>query len=250
MARYSEPPPILETAIESAAAQYQIPDGVNILTGIWRIESGSTYPNPYVNSIGYGGLFGTKDWNGPPGEQANLAASILARLYRQYGNMSEALYHYSGGGYSSVPGEGRVRSNPVHTGASSQGNTPGGGDGAGGSSSHGLTTVGPDGQPLQGSFARNGGGKSGGGFWGFITQDPTKLPGEWLDGAEGLVQGPLDFMKAALWLLSPITWLRAVEAVFGLTLILVGIGFMLGADRALKAAPGPVGMAANAAGGE
>lgn len=97
------PPPELATAIQNASAQYGVPP--DILSGVWSIEAGNAFPNPYVNSSGYGGLFGTHDWNGPTQEQANYAASILHNLAAQYGNWTDALSHYSGGGYSSVPGE-------------------------------------------------------------------------------------------------------------------------------------------------
>ena len=61
-----EPPRAVGTSVlpdeDAAHAEAEaIAAGVpaDVLTGIWRIESGSSYPNPYVNSIGYGGLFGT-----------------------------------------------------------------------------------------------------------------------------------------------------------------------------------------------
>lgn len=96
-------PPALAQAIAQASTQYGVP--VDILTGVWRVESASSYPNPYKNPQGYGGLFGTTDWNGPTQEQANYAASTLAKLYSQFGSWAAALYHYSGGGYTSVPGQ-------------------------------------------------------------------------------------------------------------------------------------------------
>lgn len=98
----TQPPAPLTAAIQAAARRYGVsPD---TLTGIWRIESGSSYPNPYVNSSGYGGLFGTTKWNAPVQEQANYAASILANLLRTRGSLPAALNAYSGGGYSSVDG--------------------------------------------------------------------------------------------------------------------------------------------------
>lgn len=100
----AQPPAPLATAIQNASHTYGVP--VDVLTGIWRVESGSSYPNPYVNSSGYGGLFGTTDWNGPTQEQANLSASILANLVKtNNGDLGKALSAYSGGGYTSVPGE-------------------------------------------------------------------------------------------------------------------------------------------------
>lgn len=96
-------PPDLAAAIQNASAQYGVP--VDILTGVWMIEAGGAYPNAYVNSSGYGGLFGTTDWNGPVQEQANYAASILSGWYRKLGSWPAALSKYSGGAYSSVPGQ-------------------------------------------------------------------------------------------------------------------------------------------------
>ena len=98
-------PADLQAATSAAEAQYGLPSG--ILLGIWAIESGSTYPNPAVNSSGYGGLFGTTLWNGSTQDQANYAASILAGLIKQCnGDVGCALSKYSGGGYSSVAGYG------------------------------------------------------------------------------------------------------------------------------------------------
>lgn len=111
MPQYAAPPPPLALAIHNAAQKYDVPE--DVLTGIWRVESGSNYPNPYVNSIGYGGLFGTKDWNDPTQAQADTAASILHNLIVQdKGNVADALHSYSGGGYSSVPGETTTYVNP------------------------------------------------------------------------------------------------------------------------------------------
>ena len=113
------PAPLWE-AIVQASGQYHVP--ADLLVGIWRVESGSHYPNPYVNSSGYGGLFGTHNWSGSTQSQANEAASILANLLqRSGGNVSQALSSYSGGGYTSVPGErtfGNVQ-NGIHNARSS-----------------------------------------------------------------------------------------------------------------------------------
>ena len=101
-------PAPLATAITNASQTYGVP--ADLLAGIWRIESGSHYPNNYVNASGYGGLFGTKHWNTSTQDQANTAASILATGLADYGgNVSEALSYYNTGkptgGYTSVPGE-------------------------------------------------------------------------------------------------------------------------------------------------
>lgn len=112
----AKPPPELVAAITKAVKGTGI--SVGTMVGIWRIESASTYPNPAVNEEGYGGLFGTTDWNGSTQAQANLAVSILARLVRtNQGSLSKALLSYSGGGYSSVDGGGGTT--PANTGGSS-----------------------------------------------------------------------------------------------------------------------------------
>lgn len=112
MANTPVPAP-LEQAILSSSKKYGVPH--DLLEGIWRIESNSTYPNPYSNGT-YGGLFGTKDIYGPTQEQADLAASILASdIKMASGSIAGGLSYYSGGGgqvppppkhgYDQVPGE-------------------------------------------------------------------------------------------------------------------------------------------------
>lgn len=89
-------PPALLRSIYIAAKKYNVP--ADVLAGIWRGESGSTYPNPAVNSLGYGGLFGTKLWNGSTQAQANYAASILHNaLVRTKGNIQAAINIYQTG---------------------------------------------------------------------------------------------------------------------------------------------------------
>ena len=95
-------PAELEAAIQSASLTFGVPQ--DTLRGVWVKESGATFPNPAVNSLGYGGLFGTKLWNASTVDQANYAASILAHLHSVYGDWRTALYHYSGGGYTTLPG--------------------------------------------------------------------------------------------------------------------------------------------------
>lgn len=110
-------PPELAQAIQNSANKYNVPP--DLLVGIWHIETGSTFPNPYANGLGYGGEFGTavtapfgtahdvKRIVEPPlQQQADTSASILANLLNKYnGDISQALLSYSGGGYSSVPGQ-------------------------------------------------------------------------------------------------------------------------------------------------
>lgn len=89
------------------------------MLGIWTRESGRAYPNPYSNGLGYGGEFGTRitaAWGSssqqrytpePPVEQqANTMAQILAQnIASHHGDIANALLAYSGGSYSSVPGQ-------------------------------------------------------------------------------------------------------------------------------------------------
>jgi Lysozyme like domain len=52
----------------------------------------------------------------------------------------------------------------------------------------------------------------------------------------GAASAGLGFMKAALWLVSPLNWLRAAEVVFGFVLIMLGLGLAARADVALEQA--------------
>lgn len=98
----SDVPPALATAINTASAKYGVDP--NLMAAIWVRESGSTFPNPAVNSSGYGGLFGTKNWNASTQAQANAAAKILSeRIAAHGGDISAALWDYSGHGYKTLP---------------------------------------------------------------------------------------------------------------------------------------------------
>lgn len=89
-------PPELATAIQSAASQYGVP--ASALVGIWKKESGATFPNPYVNKQGYGGLFGTTNWNASTQAQADEAAKVLADgLSQSQGDLTGALSYYNTG---------------------------------------------------------------------------------------------------------------------------------------------------------
>lgn len=112
-----QPPQEVQQAIQNASNKSGVP--IDLLTGIWRVESKSSFPNNYANGLGYGGLFGTqvaapfgpassvKAVPTPPTQQqADTAAQILAKaLYNNGWNTSKALSVYSGGGYTSVPGQ-------------------------------------------------------------------------------------------------------------------------------------------------
>ena len=108
-------PPSLQSAIQQAAQEFGVP--ADVLYGQWQIESGASFPNPAVNSAGFGGLFGISQAqalaNGfslrDPNttlQQARVAASDLANnIAANGGSIAQGLYHYSGGGYTSVPGQ-------------------------------------------------------------------------------------------------------------------------------------------------
>lgn len=119
-------PPELSQAMQQSSQTYGVPG--NILEGVWRIESGSTFPNPAVNSSGYGGLFGTKLWNASTQQQSDYAASILAHWYSVTGSWDKALHYYSSGtpvgGYGLSKVE-AVTGNPINvsSGNSSSGSS-------------------------------------------------------------------------------------------------------------------------------
>lgn len=197
------PPPELQRAIDRSSRRYGVPP--DVLTGIWRIESGSSYPNPYVNSLGYGGLFGTKAWNAPTQQQADLAAKILADNIRSHnGDLSAALYSYSGGGYTQVPGE------------TTYGNV------------HAPSAVpGPD-TSMYTAPPRPGGTQDVGlfsGIGGALGSFGSAWEQGWSDilGAGGVLGAFKGFLKAFLWLVNPDTWLRAGEFLAGFVLILLGL---------------------------
>ena len=206
----SQPPPELEVAISNASQAEGVPS--DLLAGIWRVETGSRYPNPFRNSSGYGGDFGTADWNGPVQEQANLAAQILHnQLVIHHGNVAEALSAYSGGGgvvppprgYSSVPGETTfgvidvgqtLLSPPPTTGA-----TP-----APQASSGPAQNVAFFGNPF--------------GSHGILN------PGGIFNGVWGVIKTPFD-LASGIWgfLTSSKTWIRIGLVVGGFLIIIIGI---------------------------
>lgn len=193
----AQPPAPLATAIQNASRKYGVPP--DILTGIWRVESGSSYPNPFVNSEGYGGLFGTTNWNASTQQQANLSASILAGLLRSNnGNVSAALSQYSGGGYSAVPGQvtmGTVQdtSTSIYQAPSRPGGTPA-------------------------SAALDSAIVSGSSVEGFAGDLPI------IGGLISGISAAADMAKVIGWLLSPKHWAMAFEALTGV--LLIGYGFV------------------------
>ena len=60
--------------------------------------------------------------------------------------------------------------------------------------------------------------------------------GSLFSGIVDTIGAPLDFLKAALWLVNPLNWLRAVEVVIGAVLILLGILIAVKADELVKEA--------------
>lgn len=122
-------PAELKSAIQNSSQTYGVPE--DILTGVWRIESGSTFPNPAVNSSGYGGLFGTTEWNYSTQAQSNYAASILSNWYSKTGSWDTALHYYSSGtptggyGLSKVNAVNGSPANVSSGGSSSQSSDPG-----------------------------------------------------------------------------------------------------------------------------
>lgn len=132
-------PQELRKAIQNASQTYGVP--VDILTGVWRIESGSTFPNNAVNSSGYGGLFGTTHWNASTQDQANYAASILADWYRKTGSWDTALHYYSSGTPTGGYGLAKINAFNANPGAASTSDTTNAFD-IGGAISNLGTTIG------------------------------------------------------------------------------------------------------------
>lgn len=204
--------PELDRAIERSSSRYGIPP--DIMVGIWRVESASSFPNPYRNSLGYGGLFGTSDWDGSTQSQADLSASILANLLRRNGgDISSALSQYSGGGYTSVPGQvtfGNVKApsqvpqapNPLDGSAYQAPARPGGSQDAsfGGELLQGL-----------GDAAGN------------LTLGPLGPLFSAIGGAGKTVDAVKGFFQFLMILFDPRNWLRAFEAFTGLVMILLGL---------------------------
>lgn len=207
----SDVPPDLAAAIQNAAKQYGV--SPSVLAGIWRIESGSTYPNPAVNSSGYGGLFGTRNWNASTQAQANTAAQILAKLLREKnGNQAAALLAYSGNGYSSVPGSG---GGPAPTQAAAAGSEyqtgarPGGGGGNQFASVTGVLS-GAYGWANPAGVAKN--------VWDFVG-------GGGISSVTDAFKSFVSFLSAAAWLLHPKNWLRMFEALIGFGMVMYGVAY-------------------------
>ncbi len=211
-------PPELATAISGASSRYGVPQST--LIGVWRIESGSTFPNPYKNAQGYGGLFGTTHWNTSTSDQANYAAQTIKSLWRRYGSLSAALYHYSGGAYTSVDGSsgGSYTPGPADTGGAPP--RPG----APGAATNTPST--PSGEgfgPNESDIAFH---------WGNVLHDrwPWESPtgpqgffGQVAGDTAGGVRSIAATLAGVAWLFHPVNYLRAFEALTGVVMLLLGV---------------------------
>lgn len=253
--RPSDIPTVLWRAIVSAGGRVNVPP--LILAAVWRGESGSSFPNPFVNSEGYGGLFGTKLWNGSTIAQANYAADIFHNaLVQTRGNILEAngiyatgrptpgLYGHAGlpsgivAGYgssaqtvpeSALPPRPGNPNNPG--GAADKGKQ--GADAASALWSEYESELSPPQSPAKPNFA----------LWGipgtgWVPQwldpagpDPLGVPLgnwnplHWIEGAGNAVSSADDFFHLIAWMFSPRNILRVVEFVAGAGLIVVGLSF-------------------------
>ncbi len=104
--------------------------------------------------------------------------------------------------------------------------------------------------PGQGTRPNSRPGTGGGGWlgnaWGGFESAVEAGAGDvggLLGGLVDTISAPLDFLKAMLWLVNPLNWLRAFEAIVGALLIGASIAIFVGADRVVE-------QAASAAGGK
>lgn len=219
MATFTKPPAELAQAIKQAAAKYGVP--ADLLTGIWRVESGSTYPNPAVNSSGYGGLFGTRDAFGSTQDQADLAASVLGQGFKASGgNVAGALSYYNSGrttgGYTSVPGQSTFGSWNAATGVSDPGSI--------------YQQPARPGSASSVSFL--GSAENAAGGLAAAVEGPASLFSSLLGGATD-IGGAFKFIG---WLLSPKHWAMVLETLVGVALIFFGL-FQLGSGEGEDVSP-------------
>jgi len=238
--RYTQPPQELATAISKAASRNGVPYAV--MVGIWRFESGSTFPNPAVNSSGYGGLFGTTNWNASTQAQADEAASVLAAGLKQSGgDIAGALSYYNTGKTDSVAGHDyaakvlSLAGAGANVSAAAATPTPRPRPGGGGNP---FGSVWNDAEKA--AEAALGLGLSGGiapAIGGVIA---SPLESAW-NSVLGAISSPWDVIKAFLWLSDPRTWLRIFEALVGLALMAGSLALLarvLLAREATLAIPG------------
>lgn len=105
----------------------------------------------------------------------------------------------------------------------------------------GPSVVGPGGNPsgVSGSRPRpdSGGGSIGGDIWSGIS-GAAGWVAQPFESLVGGVSGVVDFLKAALWLVNPLNWLRAFEALVGIGLIAGAIAIAVGADKVVEGVVG------------
>lgn len=78
---------------------------------------------------------------------------------------------------------------------------------------------------------------SGGGVDAFLGSVASNIPGLGLVWQAGQGIGSLaDFLKVAAWLVNPLTWLRALEGLFGFVLIMAGLFFLAKEGRQAQTA--------------
>lgn len=225
--------PDLDAAIASASQRYGVP--ADLLGGIWRIESGSTFPNPAVNSSGYGGLFGTTNGLASTQAQADEAASVLAAGFKASGGqVAGALSYYNSGrttgGYTTVPGQSTFGTIPVpQGGGGTLGDTP---SYSRGTRPSGSSSIFSD-IAKAGESALDIGtlGASGllGAPTGFVPSIGS-IGGLW-DSVAGGLSDTVGFLKMLAWLLKPVHWLMMFEILFGVLLMVMGL-FFLGQEAA------------------
>jgi cell wall-associated NlpC family hydrolase len=95
--------------------------------------------------------------------------------------------------------------------------------------------------PGQGNANSRPGTGGGGGWlgdaWGDFegtVEDGTSDIGSAFSGLVDAIESPLDFLKAALWLVNPLNWLRGFEVMFGVVLILGAVAIAVGADKVIE----------------
>ena len=106
-----------------------------------------------------------------------------------------------------------------------------------------VTPAGPA-HATPGTRSRPGVG-GGGGFasdaWGGLesaVESGAGDVGSLFSGIVDTIGAPLDFLKAALWLVNPLNWLRAFEALVGVGLIGAAVAIAVGADKLVEQATG------------
>lgn len=236
-----------------AGNRFNVPP--EILASIWRGESGSSFPNPYANGLGYGGLFGTSVV-APFGAASQVSyfpnigqgAAALAEAYQAAEVFHNALVQTGGNIWEAnsiyaVGNTSQASSDHGHAGLPT-GTVPGyGGQG-------GYTTV-PVSSPTGGGSLtapppRPGGDQSGVQdvayqqvfdykqlIPGYNLINPaenlasgaeklwggvTGLPGD----ISGIVSALSDGVKVFIWLLHPKHWAMMAEVLVGVGLLVLG----------------------------